>query len=187
MCGRYKVTPGEFTDLKVRFNLDEIPLFKPRYNIAPTQQAPVIANMEGANRVELLQWGLVPWWAKDVSIGNRMINARAESLAEKSTFKRLLSNRRCLVLADGFYEWRKEGKGKVLMLFKLKSGEPLVLAGLWDAWRQPDGETLRSYTIVTTEPNECSLRFTTACRSYLAMVTRLTGYAAARSITRFLC
>ena len=87
MCGRYKVTPGEFTDLKVRFNLDEIPLFKPRYNIAPTQQAPVIANMEGANRVELFQRGLVPWWAKDVSIGNRMINARAESLAEKSTLK----------------------------------------------------------------------------------------------------
>ena len=113
MCGRYKVTPGEFSDLKLRFNLEEIPLFKPRYNIAPTQQAPVIANLDGANRVELFQWGLVPSWAKDISIGNRMINARAETLAEKSSFKRLLSNRRCLVLADAFYEWRKEGKGKV--------------------------------------------------------------------------
>ena len=154
MCGRYKVTPGEFTDLKVRFNLEEIPLFMPRYNIAPTQQAPVIANLDGANRLELFQWGLVPWWAKDISIGNRMINARAESLAEKSSFKSLLKNRRCLVLADGFYEWRKEGKGKVPMLFKLKSGEPFVLAGLWDVWRKPDGQMLRTFTIVTTEPNE---------------------------------
>ena len=154
MCGRYKVTPGEFADLKVRFDLEEIPLFKPRYNIAPTQQAPVIANLNGANRVELFQWGLVPSWAKDISIGNRMINARAETLAAKSTFKRLLNNRRCLVLADGFYEWRKEGKGKVPMLFKLKSGEPFVLAGVWDVWRKPDGETLRTYTIVTTEPNK---------------------------------
>ena len=154
MCGRYKVTPGEFSDLRLRFNLEEIPLFKPRYNIAPTQQAPVIANLRGTNRVELFQWGLVPWWAKDISIGNRMINSRAESLAEKSTFKQLLNNRRCLVLADGFYEWRKEGKGKVPMLFKLKGGEPFVFAGLWDSWKKPDGQTLRTYTIVTTEPNE---------------------------------
>jgi len=149
-----KLPPVKFSDLKARFILDEIPLFKPRYNIAPTQQAPVIANLDGANRVELFQWGLVPSWAKDISIGNRMINARAETLAEKSTFKRLLNNRRCLVLTDGFYEWREEGKGKVPMLFKLKSGEPFVLAGLWDAWKRPDGQTLRTYTIVTTEPNE---------------------------------
>ena len=154
MYGRYKVTPGEFSDLKARFNLEEIPLFKPRYNIAPTQPAPVIANLDGANRVGLFQWGLVPSWAKDISIGNRMINARAETLAEKSTFKRLLNNRRCLVLTDGFYEWREEGKGKVPMLFKLKSGEPFVFSGLWDTWKKPDGQTLRTYTIVTTEPNE---------------------------------
>lgn len=154
MCGRYAVTPGEFADLKVRFNLEEIPLFKPRYNIAPTQQAPVIANLEGENRLELFQWGLVPSWAKDISIGNRMINARAETLAEKPSFKRLLKNRRCLVVASGFYEWRKEGKGKIPMWFKLKTGEPFVLAGLWDAWKKPDGEMLRTHTIVTTEPNE---------------------------------
>ena len=83
-----------------------------------------------------------------------MINARAESPAEKSTFKGLLKNRRCLVLADGFYEWRKERKGKVPTLFNLKSGEPLVFAGLWDTWKKPDSQTLRSYTIITTEPNE---------------------------------
>lgn len=154
MCGRYKVTPGEFAELKVRFNLDDIPLFKPRYNIAPTQQAPVIASVDGINRLQLFQWGLVPSWAKDISIGNRMINARAETLAEKPSFKRLLKSRRCLVLADGFYEWRKEAKGKVPMLFKLKTGEPFAFAGLWDAWTKPDGGLLRTYTIITTEPNE---------------------------------
>ena len=155
MCGRYGFAPGEFREIKLRFNIGgDLPLFKPRYNIAPTQQAPVIASLEGANRVELFQWGLVPSWAKDMSIGNRMINARAETLAEKASFKRLLENRRCLVLANGFYEWRKEGKGKVPMWFKLKSGAPFVFAGLWDGWKKPDGEMLRTYTVVTTEPNE---------------------------------
>jgi putative SOS response-associated peptidase YedK len=155
MCGRYGFAPGEFREIKLRFNIGgNIPLFTPRYNTAPSQQAPVIANLEGANRVELFHWGLVPSWAKDPSIGNRMINARAETVAEKPSFKRLLKNRRCLVLADGFYEWRKEGKGKVPMWFKLKSGDPFVFAGLWDAWKQPDGALLRTYTIVTTEPNE---------------------------------
>lgn len=155
MCGRYGFAPGEFREIKVRFNIDgDLPLFKPRYNIAPSQQAPVIAHLDGENRVEMFRWGLVPSWAKDPSIGNRMINARAETLAEKPSFKRLLKNRRCLVLADGFYEWRKEGRGKVPMRFRLKSGEPFVFAGLWDAWKQPDGALLRTYTIVTTEPNE---------------------------------
>ena len=112
MCGRYGFAPGEFREIKLRFNIGgDLPLFSPRYNIAPTQSAPVIANLEGVNRLELFQWGLVPSWAKEVSIGNRMINARAETLAEKPSFKRLLKNRRCLVLASGFFEWRKEGKG----------------------------------------------------------------------------
>jgi putative SOS response-associated peptidase YedK len=93
-------------------------------------------------------------WAKDPAIGNTMINARAETLAEKPAFKQLLEKRRCLVLADGFYEWRKEGNGKVPMRFQLKSGEPFTFAGLWDSWRQPDGNLLRTYTIVTTEPND---------------------------------
>jgi len=155
MCGRYGFAPGEFREIKVRFNLGgDLPLFKPRYNIAPSQPAPIIANLDGENRVEMLRWGLVPSWAKEPSIGNRMINARAETLAEKPSFKRLLTHRRCLVLADGFYEWRKEGRGKVPMWFKLKGGEPFVFAGLWDSWKQPDGESLRTYTIVTTEPNQ---------------------------------
>ena len=105
MCGRYGFALGEFREIKLRFNIGgDLPLFSPRYNIAPTQPAPVIANFEGENRLGLFQWGLVPSWAKDVSIGNRMINARGETLAEKPSFKRLLKNRRCLVLASGFFE-----------------------------------------------------------------------------------
>ena len=155
MCGRYGFAPGEFRDIKIRFNIfNEIPLFFPRYNIAPSQQAPIIANLQGANRIELFQWGLVPWWAKDPSIGNRMINARAETLVDKPSFRDLLRNKRCLILADGFYEWRKEGRSKVPMWFKRNDSEPLLFAGLWDAWRKPDGRILKSYTVITTEPNQ---------------------------------
>lgn len=100
---------------------------------------------------------LVPSWAKGISTGNRMINARAETQAEKSSFKRWLKKHRCLVVADGFYEWRKNAKGKVPMLFKLKSGALFVFAGLWDVWTKPDGQTLRTYNIVTTEPNDLAV------------------------------
>ena len=154
MCGRYTYFPGEFSDLRLTWNVDEVFDLKPRYNIAPTQEAPVIVQADGKRTLELFRWGLIPWWAKDPAIGNRMINARAETLAEKPAFKNLLGKRRCLVLADGFYEWRKEGKSKVPMRFKLKSGEPFAFAGLWDSWKQPDGNLLRTYTIVTTEPND---------------------------------
>ena len=156
MCGRYTYFPGEFSDLRLTWNVDEVfgLDLKPRYNIAPTQEAPVIVQMDGKRTLELFRWGLIPWWATDPAIGNRMINARAETLAEKPAFNNLLGNRHCLVLADGFYEWRKEGKGKVPMRFKLKSGEPFAFAGLWDSWKQPDGSLLRTYTIVTTEPND---------------------------------
>jgi putative SOS response-associated peptidase YedK len=114
----------------------------------------VILQKDGRNHAELLRWGLVPWWAKDIAIGNQMINARAETLSEKPASKQLVRDRRCLVLADGFYEWRREGKGKTPMLFKLASGEPFSFAGLWDTWKKPDGAVLQSFTIVTTEPNE---------------------------------
>lgn len=125
MCGRYDYRPKEFADLRIRWNLDrDLPLFKPRYNIAPSQEAPVVVDMDGARSCRLFQWGLVPSWTKDPSIGNTMINARAETLADKPSFKRLLGKRHCLVLASGFYEWRREGKQKVPMRFKLKSGEP---------------------------------------------------------------
>jgi putative SOS response-associated peptidase YedK len=124
----------------------------PRYNAAPTQSLPVILNEE-PHAIQLLRWGLVPFWAKDPSIGNRMINARTETLAEKPSFRNALHKRRCLVLADGFYEWQQTAHGKVPMRITLESGEPFAFAGLWETWRSPEGATLRTFTIVTTEPN----------------------------------
>lgn len=98
--------------------------------------------------------GLIPYWAKDLAIGNRMINARAETLTEKPAFKHLVGSRRCIIPADGFYEWRKERRRKVPMWVHLKGGEPFGLAGLWDVWRKPDGTPVESFTIITMEPNE---------------------------------
>jgi putative SOS response-associated peptidase YedK len=154
MCGRYTYFPREFSYLRVAWNVDEIFGLMPRYNIAPSQEAPVIVQADSKRKIELFRWGLIPWWARDPAIGKKMINARAKTLAKKPAFRGLLGNRRCLVLADGFYDWRKEGKGKVPMHFKLKSGEPFTFAGLWDIWKHPDGSLLRTYTIVTTEPND---------------------------------
>jgi len=154
MCGRYTYFPREFSDLRLTWDVDEVFGLKPRYNIAPSQKAPVIVHADGKRTLELFRWGLIPSWAKDPAIGNKLINARAETLAKKPSFKGLLGKHRCLVLADGFYEWRKEGKRKVPMRFRLKSGEPFSFAGLWDTWKQTDGTPLRTYTIVTTEPND---------------------------------
>jgi len=106
MCGRYDFFPGEFTDLHIRFNLDkDLPDFKPSYNIAPGKDVPVIIRQADRNVVKLMRSGLVPSWAQDPSIGNRMINARCETLDQKPSFKQLLSSGRCLVPADGFFEW----------------------------------------------------------------------------------
>jgi putative SOS response-associated peptidase YedK len=101
-----------------------------------------------------MHWGLIPHWADDPSIGNGMINARAETLTELASFKLLVDRRRCIIPADGFYEWRKEGKRKVPMWVYLKTKEPFAFAGLWDEWRKPDGKKVESFTIITTEPND---------------------------------
>jgi putative SOS response-associated peptidase YedK len=142
MCGRFTET-FEFSDIRVRWNLDrDLPHYTPRFNIAPEQISPtipVIVRHKGGNECRLMHWGLIPHWADDPSIGNRMINARAETLTELPSFKLLVDRRRCIIPADGFYEWRKEGKRKVPMWVHLKSREPLGLAGLWDVWRTPDG------------------------------------------------
>ncbi len=132
---------------------------QPRYNIAPTQDVTAVLD-DGEPRLEMLRWGLIPSWAKEESIGARMINARAETLAEKASFKRLLHARRCLILADGFYEWRQEpdtksgAKTKTPMYITMKDHEPFTFAGLWDSWRAPTGEQVRTCTIITTQPNE---------------------------------
>ncbi len=153
MCGRYTQTASpEDLIFRFGFSMQEVVL-KPRYNLAPGQLAPVIVN-EGPKMLVMMQWGLVPSWAKEPSIGYKMINARAETLAEKTSFKRLLPSRRCLILADGFYEWAKLKGGKAPVRFFLKGGAPFAFAGLWDRWKKPDGNELRTYTVITTQANE---------------------------------
>ena len=112
----------------------------------------MVAN-NSDRKLELFQWGLIPSWAKDPKIGNKMINARAETLAEKPSFRSALKRRRCLVVADGFYEWKKTGAAKTPMFIQLKDGRPFAFAGLWEVWQPPDGSLIKTCTIITTEPN----------------------------------
>jgi putative SOS response-associated peptidase YedK len=155
MCGRYDFFPGEFSDLRIRFNLDKVrPVFKPSYNIAPGKDVPVIVRQGDRNIVKLMRWGLVPSWAQDPAIGNQMINARCETLDQKPSFKQLLARNRCLIPADGFYEWARIGKGKIPMRVRMRDRRPFTMAGLWDVWRDPDGEELYSFTIITTDANK---------------------------------
>lgn len=152
MCGRFTL----FADperLAERFQAALPPGgLSPRYNAAPTQQLPVILN-DGPPAIQRLQWGLIPFWAKDTAIGSRMINARSETLVEKPAFRAAFKKRRCLVLADGFYEWMQTPHGKQPMRITLASGEPFAMAGLWETWNAPDGSPLRTFTIITGEPN----------------------------------
>jgi putative SOS response-associated peptidase YedK len=156
MCGRFVLmTPGK--DLAERFGLEEAPDLDPRYNIAPTQMVAVIRLDQDTaqRRLVLVKWGLIPFWAKDTSIGQKMINARAESVAEKPAFRSAFKSRRCLVPADGFYEW-KRGKGhqKRPYLARGSDGIPFAFAGLWERWTGAGDETIESCTILTTDANE---------------------------------
>jgi putative SOS response-associated peptidase YedK len=152
MCGRFTLR-SDLDELQDRFAFEAMGLsHQPSYNIVPTQRVLTVVN-KGRNRAEYMRWGLIPSWAGDVSIGARMINARAETLAEKPSFRQALQKRRCLVLADGFYEWRKAGSKKIPMYIALKSREPFGMAGLWETWKAPSGETVHSCTIITTPPN----------------------------------
>ena len=153
MCGRYSLI-ADIGELRERFDFDGSELtHAPRYNIAPTQMALAVTN-GSERRGSYMRWGLIPSWAKSASVGSRMINARAETVAERPSFRTALQRRRCLVLADGFYEWKGKGSGKRPMRIVMASGEPFAFAGLWDAWRDPKGEVLRSCTIITTSANE---------------------------------
>lgn len=154
MCGRFTLT-ADVNTLQNTFPWLNVPGdLQPRYNIAPSQPIAVVPN-DGKNQLDFYVWGLIPFWAKDPSIGYRMINARSETLAEKPSFKNAFKRRRCLVLADGFYEWRKEGAGKpkTPMYIQLESKEPFAFAGLWENWNAPDGSQVLSCTIITTRPN----------------------------------
>jgi putative SOS response-associated peptidase YedK len=154
MCGRFTLTvdPGQLQEAFpwVEFSEDIIK----RYNIAPSQPVAVVPN-DGLNRVDFFNWGLIPFWAKDPKIGYRMINARSETLTEKPSFRGSFKYKRCLVLADGFYEWRKDpgSKSKTPMYLRMKNKMPFAFAGLWDNWHSDDGSEIRTVTIITTEPN----------------------------------
>ncbi|MCH8303057.1 MAG: SOS response-associated peptidase [Proteobacteria bacterium] len=155
MCGRFAFySPSEAT--AALFGATSSTEVIPRYNIAPTQFiAAVRTDAQGASELAMLRWGLVPFWAKDPSIGNRMINARAETVAEKPSFRSAYKKRRCLILADGFYEWRKEGDGKTPYFISLADGSPFAFAGLWEDWNSKESdESLQSTAIITTAAND---------------------------------
>lgn len=155
MCGRFALTVDP-ADLQETFPEYSFPAaYAPRYNIAPTQPILALPN-DGSLKADLFVWGLIPSWAKDASIGSRLINARAETLGEKPAFRSAYRNRRCLIFTDGFFEWQAQpgSKSKVPHFIRLKSGKAFAFAGLWERWSAPDGSEVKSATIITTSPNE---------------------------------
>ncbi len=155
MCGRYtlQATPEE---IAAQFAVEEPPLFKPRYNIAPSQNVAVVRLKPDTSQRELvrLRWGLIPSWAKDPKIAYSTINAKAETVATKPAFRSAFRKRRCLIPASGFFEWQQQGKQKQPMYIRLRDHRPFAFAGLWEHWEPKDGEPIESCTIVTTEANE---------------------------------
>lgn len=160
MCGRYTLTITPEM-LRTLVNFETTPNLQPRYNIAPTQMAQVVrpADGGGAPRIDMLRWGLIPSWSKDMTIASKLINARGETVAEKPSFRAAYRERRCLIPVDGFYEWRREGDVKQPYRIGFRGGKPFLFAGLWESWTAPEeaenaGETIETYTIVTTDANE---------------------------------
>ena len=157
MCGRYSQRQSAEI-IAQAFQVDNVPPLKPRYNIAPTQSVPTILQLStSTNRqLKMLHWGLIPSWAKDSKMGSKLINARAETVAEKPSFRSAFRQRRCLVLADGFYEWQQqEDKQKQPFYFRMSDEHPFAFAGLWEHWEDKDtGKTIESCTLLTTDPNE---------------------------------
>lgn len=153
MCGRFVLT-ADGQAIQQKFDLETTPEpMQPRYNIAPSQPVAVISN-ENPKELTYYTWGLIPSWAKDPAIGNRMINARGETVHEKPSFRSAFKRRRCLIPANGFYEWSGKGKDKQPYFVHLKEQALFAFAGLWEVWHGPDGEIIKSCTIITTEPNE---------------------------------
>jgi putative SOS response-associated peptidase YedK len=158
MCGRFTLTidPAQLRAAFPWLHVPEEATFTPRYNISPTQPVAVVAN-DGKHRLDFFTWGLIPSWAKDSTIGSKLINARGETVAEKPSFRSAFKRRRCLILSDGFYEWQKsaDGKSKTPIYIRLQDGQPFAFAGLWEWWTPPGGEggEIKSCTIITTEPN----------------------------------
>ncbi len=157
MCGRF-TSKGKAEDIKKEFKVGRLNkvTFEPRYNIAPTQMIPAVLESDGERIVNNLRWGLIPGWAKDESTGNKMINARAETLAEKPSFRNAFKSRRCIIPTSGFYEWAKKGaNAKQPFYFYLKEKDVFGFAGLWEEWLdKSSGELIETCTIITTEATE---------------------------------
>lgn len=154
MCGRYRLSRRKQI-LEERFGADGEGDWSPRYNIAPTQMVPVVRQhpKEPRRDLSLLRWGLIPSWSKDASGAARAINARSESVATLPAFRDSFRSRRCLIPADGFYEWQKRGSAKQPYCFEVDDGELFAFAGIWDRWKDPGGQWIRSCSILTTTPN----------------------------------
>ncbi|MBO0960229.1 SOS response-associated peptidase [Neobacillus sp. MM2021_6] len=157
MCGRFTLT-ATIEEIMDRFDIQsflEEELYSPSFNIAPSQAVIAVINDGTRNRMGFLKWGLVPPWAKDMSIGHKMINARAETITEKPSFRNAFKKKRCLVIADSFFEWkRQEDQSKTPMRIKLKSDELFAMAGIWECWKSQDGKALYTCSVITTGPNE---------------------------------
>ncbi|MFF2911228.1 SOS response-associated peptidase [Paenibacillus sp. NPDC057934] len=154
MCGRYTITVS-IEELMLRYltNDASIPYYAPRYNAAPMQHIPAVIHTGTGNRIGELRWGLVPSWAQDDKIGSKMINARGESLLEKASFKKLVATRRCLIPADGYYDWKKEDGRKQPLRIGMRDSGIFSMAALYDIWMDPRGQKLATCTIITTTPN----------------------------------
>ena len=151
MCGRYSFAIEDEL-IRERFGVTvRSAIYKARYNCAPSQDLAVISNEE-PGVLSFYRWGLIPFWAKDPLIGNKLINARAETIIDKPSFRQSLRNRRCLVLSDGFFEWDKSGNKNPYRII-LENGDPFSMAGIWDKWKNPEGEMIHSFSIITTMAN----------------------------------
>jgi putative SOS response-associated peptidase YedK len=153
MCGRYLITSAPEA-LRALFGYAERPNFPARYNVAPTQPIPIVRLVEGKREFALVRWGLLPSWVKDPNAFSLIINARGESVCDKPAFRAAMKRRRCLIPADGFYEWQAAGKGpKQPFYIRARSGQPVAFAGLWETWEGPNGEEVDTAAIVTTRAN----------------------------------
>ncbi|MBI2353557.1 MAG: SOS response-associated peptidase [Deltaproteobacteria bacterium] len=152
MCSRFVTNiPPEV--LAAIFGLREVPQLEARFNVAPTQQVAVVRSEGDHNRLDLLKWGFVPGWSKDLSFGSHLINARSETVAEKPAFRHAIKYRRCIVPTSGFYEWSHSGDKKQPYYIQLADHSPMCLAGVWEAWKAPDNSVLESFAILTTAAN----------------------------------
>lgn len=153
MCGRYTLNRRQ-EDIELAFNVEKVVAeAAARCNVSPTQKVAVVLERDGERVLDSFRWGLIPFWSKEVSKSKPMINARAETIKDKPYWKNCITRKRCIIPADGFYEWKKEGKSKTPMFIHLNDRSIFGFAGLWDEWKSPDGEVIRSCSIITTAAN----------------------------------